>query len=181
MLQNIHFVQIINYLLLIIEVWINIYLEFGSDSFGQQSRNDAILEGRYLGTVNQGGNIQNQPNQQNQQNQPNQPNQNKAPQFVGTLSSLNANQCRTISYILPNVNDPEGDSFTITATLMDRNPLPSWILFDSRKLTIQFYLLLLNMLLFKLLIYTLLFKKSFNIIFFIVSPQNKETLGIYNF
>ena len=111
-----------------------------------------------MGTVNQGGNIQNQPNQQNQQdqqnqqNQPNQPNQNKAPQFVGTLSSLNVNQCRTISYILPNVNDPEGDSFTITATLMDRNPLPSWILFDSRKLTIQFYILLLNMLLFKLFI-----------------------------
>ena len=38
--------------------------------------------------------------------------------------------------MLPNVIDPLGSSYSITARLLNRSEIPSWIEFDSRKFTI---------------------------------------------
>ena len=62
---------------------------------------------------------------------------NGSPKFVTSLSSLNVTQWFTITYVLPNVNDPISSSYSISARLLNHSYLPDWIVFDSRMFTIS--------------------------------------------
>ena len=61
---------------------------------------------------------------------------NSAPVFISELQSLTVTYWKSTSYLLPSVVDYDGDNYSISATLYNGSPLPSWIYFDSRKVVI---------------------------------------------
>ncbi len=62
---------------------------------------------------------------------------NDAPVVATPVASQSVNEDTAWSYTLPAglFADPDGDSLTLTATLSDGSPLPSWLTFDGSTFT----------------------------------------------
>jgi len=62
---------------------------------------------------------------------------NSAPQQNGIFSAISANESQTLSYTYSPApfTDPDGDTLTYSAELLDGSPLPSWLSFDVNTLT----------------------------------------------
>ena len=58
-----------------------------------------------------------------------------APVFSTPLIPVTLTYWKWESYLLPSVVDYGSDNYNITATLYNGTELPSWIYFDSRKIT----------------------------------------------
>ena len=57
------------------------------------------------------------------------------PIFSSPLLPITLTYWKSESYLLPSVVDYGGDNYSIVATLYNGTDLPSWIYFDSRKIT----------------------------------------------
>ena len=58
---------------------------------------------------------------------------NRAPVVASPISDTAINEDSALSFKVPSgtFSDPDGDALTLTATLADGSPLPSWITFDA--------------------------------------------------